>query len=152
MDKSPKNILIVTGIFPPDIGGSAFYAKTLSEEFRSLGNRVDVATFGSLRKFPSGLRHLIFAIKIIPLVLKADFVIALDTFSVAVPTVFISRLLGKKVAVRSGGDFLWEEYVERKKKNILLSEFYENNRDFSVKEKIIFKLTGLALRTASSPL
>jgi glycosyltransferase involved in cell wall biosynthesis len=143
-------ILIATGIYPPEIGGPSFYAKMLSETFSGEGHAVSVATYGALKKIPTGLRHFIYALKIIPSVLTADFVVALDTFSVAVPAVFVSRLFGKKIIVRVGGDFLWEEYVERTHEKIFLSEFYKKHNEFSKKEKYIFRLTKYVLKNASS--
>src|SRR3989344_1308256 len=44
-NKDGKNILIATGIFPPDIGGPATYTKILSEELPKLGWEVKVVTY-----------------------------------------------------------------------------------------------------------
>lgn len=149
MNKKYK-IVIATGIYPPEIGGSAFYAEMLSGAFAEDGHKVSVVVYGFLKKLPTGIRHLFYALKLAPHILAADMVIALDTFSVAVPAVFVSRLFGKKIIVRAGGDFLWEEYIERTHENILLSEFYSEPRKFSKKENWIFKLTRLAFKFSSA--
>ncbi|OHA54130.1 MAG: hypothetical protein A2Z62_00105, partial [Candidatus Terrybacteria bacterium RIFCSPLOWO2_02_42_20] len=51
------NILICTGIYPPDIGGPAKYAKNLTDEFSRNGNKVKVLAYGMEKKMPIGARH-----------------------------------------------------------------------------------------------
>jgi len=140
-------ILISTGIYPPKIGGPAQYAKNLKEAFEKRGNIVSVQTYGVEEKLPTGLRHLFFFFKVIPDVLKSDEVFILDTFSVGLPTVLVCRIFGKKRIIRTGGDFLWEQYVERTGKKVLLSNFYDTEKtNFSRKEKISQKISLLSLQ------
>jgi hypothetical protein len=40
----PMNVLIVTGIFPPDIGGPSTYVPTISGELVKRGHKVSVVT------------------------------------------------------------------------------------------------------------
>ncbi len=142
-------ILITTGIYPPQIGGPAQYAKNLAETFQTMGHKVWVATYNWERYLPSGLRHFWFGIKIIPTVWRAEKIVTLDTFSVGLPTAIVGRLLGKKFLIRIGGDFLWEQYVERTHKLVLLRTFYQTETgNFTLKEKIIFHLTCWVLRHA----
>lgn len=129
----------MTGIYPPDVGGPANYAKQLFTELEKRGHTVRVATFRFERKLPSGVRHAWFFFKILPDMLASDVVILLDTFSVAIPGVTAARLLRKKTILRTGGDFLWEGYVERTKKKILLGEFYPLPDDVTDKERMIYK-------------
>lgn len=131
-------ILISTGVYPPQIGGPAQYAKNLLEEFEKEGHDVSVAKYTFEKKLPVGLRHLVFFAKSFFILLSSDFAIALDTFSVGVPTIIASKLLRKKVIVRIAGDFLWESYVERTGNLILLRNFYTFKPTLSFKEKIIF--------------
>ncbi len=145
-----KKILITTGIYPPKIGGPSQYAKNLKEAFEKTGHIVVVKTFGIEDKLPTGLRHLFFFFKIIPAVLSTDTVFILDTFSVGLPTVVACKIFGKKGIIRTGGDFLWEEYVERTGKKILLRDFYNTEKqNFSFKEKLIFKLTKWTLNNSA---
>ncbi len=139
-------ILITTGIYPPKIGGPAQYAKNLRDTFIEQGYQVRVATYTIESRLPTGLRHLFFLVKILPSVLWSDRVVALDTYSVGLPTVFACKVLGKKSVIRTGGDFLWENYVERTRKKILLRDFYKTEVEhFNLKEKVIFLLTGWVL-------
>jgi len=140
-------ILITTGIYPPKIGGPAQYAKNLKEAFEKLGHSVSVKTFTIENKIPTGIRHIFFFLKIIPSILRADMVFALDTYGVGFPTALASRLFFKKNIIRTGGDFLWEQYCERHNKKVLFRNFYNTEkRKLTFKEKIIFIVTKWTLK------
>lgn len=146
-----KKILIVTGIYPPDIGGPSEYAFNLEQEWRRKEFDVDVRTFCFEKRLPTLFRHVFFFFKILPKVFKADFILALDTFSVALPTSLACVIFGKKITIRTGGDFLWESYVERTKKKILFRNFYDTEIfNFTFKEKIIFKITKWILNKSDT--
>ena len=143
-------ILISTGIYPPDIGGPAQYARNLYETWKSQGHEVKVAAYRWERAFPTFLRHLLFLTKIIRKGWNADLILVLDTWSAAVPTMYACKLMRKKYIIRTGGDFLWETYTERTGELILFKDFYSTCMNkFSRKEKIIYRLGGTALRKAS---
>lgn len=158
-------ILIATGIYPPDVGGPAQYAKNLAETWRKGGEEVRVKFFRFERKLPTGLRHVFYFFKIFPAVFWCDFVLALDTWSVALPGVLAAKLFSKKFIIRTGGDFLWESYVERTGKLVLLRNFYphtftenyahkgvgvyqKSKPNFNFKERFIFRLTRFVLENA----
>lgn len=141
------NILIATGIYPPRVGGPAQYAKNLENVWKKEGHAVNVATYDREYSLPTGIRHIYYMLRILPKVIDADFVLALDTFSVGLPAAIACKVLGVPLLIRTGGDFLWEGYVERTKKRILLRDFYTQN-DLNLKEKIIFFLTRFTLKSA----
>ena len=144
-------ILISTGIYPPDIGGSAQYARNLYETWKAQGHNVKVAAYRWERAFPTLVRHFLFFLKIFRKGWNADLIITLDTWSAGVPTMFACGLMRKKYIVRTGGDFLWETYVERTGDLVLLKDFYTNSsKRFSVKERMIHRLSGNLLRKASA--
>src|SRR5688572_8529426 len=106
-------ILIATGIYPPAIGGPAQYAKGLEDAFRHMGHLVTIKTYGTVeQKLPVGVRHVYFALKSMWAYFRADKIIVLDTFSVAWPMAMLASVFRKKYTIRTGGDFLWEAYVE----------------------------------------
>lgn len=145
-----SRILITTGIYPPKIGGPAQYAKSLKEAFSKSGYSISVKTFNLENYLPTGIRHIFFFLKIIPRILASDFTLALDTFSVGLPSVLAGKVFGKKIIIRTGGDFLWEGYVERTGKKVLFRNFYAQEKDnLNRKEKLIFKLTRWTLQNAS---
>jgi hypothetical protein len=141
-------ILIATGIYPPKTSGPAQYAKNMEDCWEKMGHKVAVKTYHFEHKLPSGVRHLYYFLKIIPSVIFADFIFALDTLSVGWPATLAAKLFGKKIILRTGGDFLWEGYVERTGNLVLLRNFYTRGRDtWSDKEKKIFKITKWVLHS-----
>lgn len=143
-------ILISTGIYPPDIGGPAQYARNLYETWKGQGHDVKVAAYRWERAFPTFLRHILFFFKIFRKGWNADMILVLDTWSAAVPTMYACKLMRKKYIIRTGGDFLWETYVERTGDMVLFRKFYESSLNkFSRKEKLIYKLGGKALKNAA---
>jgi glycosyltransferase involved in cell wall biosynthesis len=122
----------------------------LKDVFEKNGHTVKVQTYTIEDRLPVGIRHLVFLFKILPFVWEADEVITLDTFSVGFPTVIASKFFHKKCIVRTGGDFLWEQYVERTGAKVLLKNFYQTEmKNLSRKERTIFRLTQRTLRRAS---
>ncbi len=145
-----KKLFIATGIYPPQVGGPAQYAKELAKSFRDADWEVIVRRYKLEFKLPTGIRHLFYFFKIIPAVIQADLIIALDTYSVGLPATIAARIFNKKIIIRTGGDFLWEWYVERTGEKILLRNFYLAGRSkWTKKEKLTFFLTRLTLRLAS---
>ena len=139
-------ILIATGIYPPAVGGPSQYAKNVKMEWEKKGYMVKVRTFRFERYLPSGFRHFFYFLKIIPEVLWCDFIFILDTFSVGWPATCAAKLFRKKVIIRTGGDFLWEGYVERNKELVLLRDFYQTTqKTWSQKERLIFRMTKWTL-------
>jgi len=135
-------IIIATGIYPPDIGGPAQYAKNLKVEFEELGHQVKMLTYQLEKKIPTGVRHFWFFLRCLLTFPRSDLVIALDTFSVGLPAVMAAKIFGKKIIIRTGGDFLWEQFVERTGDLVLLKDFYQTRLDkLNLKEKIVFKFS-----------
>ncbi|MFA6602018.1 MAG: glycosyltransferase family 4 protein [Candidatus Paceibacterota bacterium] len=144
-------ILIASGIYPPDVGGPAQYARNLYETWKKQGHEVKVAAYRWERAFPPIVRHFLYFLKIIRKGWKADLILVLDTWSAAVPTMYACALMHKKYILRTGGDFLWESYVERTGDLVLFDDFYPSRiKSFTRKERLIFKLGGQALRRASA--
>lgn len=149
-----SKILICTGIYPPAIGGPAQYAKEIEDEFRRQGHTVRVLTYTFERYLPTFIRHGFFLWKTLSVILKmrmrgrrsGDFIIALDAFSVGLPAAVAAKILGKKIVIRTGGDFLWESYVERTGDLVPLNIFYKKSKDnFNWKEKVIYEVTRWTL-------
>ena len=142
-------ILIATGIYPPDIGGPAQYARNLYETWKNQGHEVKVAAYRWERAFPPIVRHFLYFLKILRKGWNADLILVLDTWSAAVPTMFACALMHKKYILRTGGDFLWETYVERTGDLVLFKDFYSSRMSkLSRKEKLVFSLGGKSLRAA----
>jgi len=117
-----KRILILTGIFPPDIGGPAGYTRYMADFFSNNGNQVSVLTFGDnrknnfafhiynvSRKIPRPLRDFIFFFYALKLAIRSDIIFdngaAYDTGYIAV---FISAIIKIPVITKIVGDGAWE--------------------------------------------
>lgn len=149
MQNVMKNIVIATPLYPPEIGGPAQYARELEHALSQLGHRVHLVKFSDVRALPSGIRHFLYCMKVMRELVRADACIALDTFSAAVPAVLAGMLVRKPVYIRTGGDFLWEQYVERTGDLVLLRDFYLTRmRSVNMKERAIMRVTRWALRHA----
>ncbi len=141
-------ILIATGIYPPQIGGPAKYAQKLHEELGRHGP-VELCAWSDFeRALPWGIRHLVYFLRLVPKVARADAILALDTWSTGFPALVAAKLLRKKLLVRIGGDFVWEAYIERTNEMVRLSEFYKEPRLLSFKERLIQRATLTLLRHA----
>lgn len=143
-------ILVCSGIYPPDIGGPAKYAKNLKEEFLRMGAQPSVLAYGIEKKLPIGARHMLYFLKTVFALPKTDLIIGLDLFSTGFPAVLAGRIFGKKIILRVGGDFLWETYVESTGNLIKIKDFYANRPSLSLKFKIIAYFQKFALKNASA--
>lgn len=143
-------ILIATGIFPPDIGGPAKYAKNLRNEFLRRGHRVKVLAYGAEKRLPVGIRLFFYFFRVLPNMAKTDLIIALDMFSTGFPAILAGKIFNKKTILRVGGDFLWETYVESSGNLIKLKDFYGKQPKFSLKFKITAFLQRFTIRNVSA--
>ena len=142
-------ILIATSIYPPDIGGSAQYARNLYQTWKDQGHEVIVASYGWERAVPPGFRHLLYFTKILRKGWNADLVLVLDTWTAAVPTMVACKLMNKKYILRTSSDFLWERYVERTGDMVPFKDFYSTRLGhLSDREKILFVAAQKVLRKA----
>lgn len=138
-------IILATGIYPPEIGGHSFYVVNLKESLEKMGHHVDVVLYGDLKKLPTGIRHIAYALRLWRAAKMADAVIGFDTFSVLVPLGFIAPFLRIPVLERAGGDFVWEQYNARTKDFLPLPHLYRYPDRWTLKDKISFRLIRFAL-------
>ncbi len=104
-------ILLITSIFPPDIGGPAGYVFNLFNGLRQLNHDVDVIAYGKdiSKKYPLPLRMLFFLFLILQKGRKYNLFYAHGGLSSTLPALLACRLLGKKIGVKVTGDYAWEQ-------------------------------------------
>lgn len=158
-------IVIATPLWPPELGGPGTYAKNLAHEFETLGHKVSVVsfvkdikrisledqkrvTFVSL-SYPTGIRHLIYLLKLLPRTLGADVIFALDQFSAGFPAAIASIPLTIPLVTRLEGDFLWEMHVARTREDTTLADFYKNEQFLTRRERISQSLVSFVIQSAS---
>lgn len=131
-----KKVLITTGIYPPDIGGPATYSSLLLKELGGYDYEIKVLTYGAKElavaetiyvvsnKWPKGLRHFIYFIKVLFLGWRADVILAADSsFGAAFISILAAKLIGKKIIVRVTGDYAWEQGQQRFGVKDLMDDF-----------------------------
>ena len=130
MESSKKNVtlLIATGLYPPDIGGPATYARMLEEKLPKHNVDVDVLAFGMVRHLPKVIRHFAFAFLLFKKAKHADIVYALDPISVGLPAWVVSFLRRKPFIIRLGGDYAWEQGQQRFGLKEYLDEYTANRK------------------------
>lgn len=122
-----SQILILTGIFPPDIGGPATQLDALIKELIKNGYQVQVLTFGSLgqvdypypvkrvsRRWPFYLKSFFYLINGIFLSFKADILYSQDLYTAGLTGLIIKKILRKSLVTRFVGDSAWETASARK--------------------------------------
>jgi glycosyltransferase involved in cell wall biosynthesis len=102
-------ILVATGLYPPDIGGPATYARMLEEHLPEYGIELVVAPYGWVRRYPKPMRHLVFAWKLMRESKGCDALYALDPVSVGLPALIACWLTKKPLFIRIAGDYAWEQ-------------------------------------------
>lgn len=130
-------MVIATPFYPPERGVLGTYAKELQRAFEKAGHTVIVVSYGSVKHLPPLVRHCAYFLTVLRAARGSGFVLALDTWSVGMPSLFATKFSRVPLLVRIGGDFLWETYVERTREPVRLSEFYAAPRSFSLKERLI---------------
>ena len=75
-------VLIAAGIYPPDLGGPATYARLIAEEFPKLGIKTDLVLFRDVRHLPPIIRHIVYFVMVWRRARHADVIYVQDAVSV----------------------------------------------------------------------
>lgn len=147
MKKNTINILLATGIYPPDIGGPATYVRTLEEKLPDFGFDVRVISYG-IKNNESGIknnglfivdrgqnvffRYLKYFREMWRMRNWIDIVYLQGPISEGVPAALFCRLFRKKYVLKVVGDYAWEQGRQRFAVRDLLDDFLENSHGFRV--------------------
>ncbi|MBI3920265.1 MAG: glycosyltransferase family 4 protein [Armatimonadetes bacterium] len=117
-------ICVVTGIFPPDIGGPASYVPRIAVGLTERGHTVSVVTLSDsvdcddtsysfpvrriLRQLPRMRRMLQTVRTVVALARKSEIVFSVGLYIECLPA---SRISGTPLVMRIGGDWAWERVV-----------------------------------------
>ncbi len=155
-------IVLITGIFPPDIGGPATYCRHLADTYTRQGVQVVVLAYGSgcvhseypviriSRRWPPIIRQKIMALCALWQLRNADAVIAFDALGAGLPAAIAAFIWRVPLAIRLGGDFIWERYVERTGELLTLREFYASARSLTWRDALDRRLMKLGFHVARS--
>lgn len=143
------NILLATGLYPPEIGGPATYAAMLEEHLPARGIAVTVVPFGLVRHHPKLIRHFMYLKKLWSESRSVDVVYALDPISVGVPSMLIAKLRRKPFLIRLGGDYAWEQGRIRFGVKRTLDEYLESKRGISPIVRVFASIQTFVCKQAS---
>jgi len=141
------DLLIATGLFPPDIGGPATYSKILSVELPKRGILVKVLSFGEVRHLPKLVRHLVYTWKVFRLAPRGKVVYAQDPVSVGLPTMVACGLRRRSYFLKIVGDYAWEQGSQRFDVTDLLDDFSTRN-NYVWPVRVLKKIQLLVARRA----
>ncbi len=151
-----KDLLLATGIFPPDIGGSASYSALVAQQLPFRGYRVSVLAYGSgsgpgahfvSRRLPKPLRHGVFFFKALTLSARADVVLCADaSFGAGFFAVLAARLAWKRAFVRVTGDYAWEQGAQRFGVTDLMDDFQKSR--YGLRVELLRMLQAWTVRLA----
>jgi glycosyltransferase involved in cell wall biosynthesis/putative flippase GtrA len=136
-NKTGKNILIATGIYPPDIGGPATYTKTLYEELPKLAWGVKVITYSDMsklevrskkseniycvsRKQSKFLRYFKYFWQVLKLLNWANTVYVQGPVSEGWPVYWACKLRGRRYILKVVGDYAWEQFQNSERRDVAL--------------------------------
>ncbi|MBI3420980.1 MAG: glycosyltransferase family 4 protein [Candidatus Sungbacteria bacterium] len=129
---SYRRVLIVTGLFPPDIGGPATYSRLLMDELPLRGVNAQVLWFGSVRHLPKLIRHIVFFFRVLVRGWRHDIIFAQDPVSVGLPAASAARILDRPFVIKIVGDYAWEQAVQRFGVSDLLDAFLKKKYGWRV--------------------
>ncbi|MBI4214395.1 glycosyltransferase family 4 protein [archaeon] len=147
-------ILIVTPVYPPDIGGPATYSIGLARELRKRGHHVKTVALSDSRAAGAEdatfvkkggnkiLRQASLTISVAKKAKKCDIVIGLDIGAVGLAAVLGAKIAGKPSVIRYVGDVAWERSMREGKTSKNLEEFLgspDANRPVVWLQKFVFR-------------
>lgn len=106
-------VLIAAPLYPPEIGGPATHAVLVERELPSRGHTVETLPFSRVRHLPRVVRHAVYALILWRRARYADVIYVLDPVSVGLPAYVAALLSGTPYVLRIGGDYAWEQGVQR---------------------------------------
>lgn len=108
-----KTITVAAGLYPPDIGGPATYARMIEAGLPGHGFTIKVVPFGTVRHLPKIIRHLVYCWRLYKVAEDTNAIYSLDSISVGLPALLVARIRRVPLIVRLGGDYAWEQGRQR---------------------------------------
>jgi len=153
-------ILVISPLFPPEIGGPSTYVVPLARGLSSRGHKIEILTlaeahpkekyglevFSVLHKEGAAVRETRLLKSIISRARNADVIYALDVAAIGMQSILAGKLLGKPVLVRYAGDTAWEK-ARREKKSAKELEPFLRSPDAN---KLIVRLERFVLKNAAA--
>lgn len=135
------NICMITGIFPPDIGGPATYVSRLAQALHQQGHAVRVVTLGEnapalpfpvtriSRAYPLPLRLVILFFALLRHGWRSEvwYVNGLE-----LPAVLAGKILRKRMIMKIVGDYAWERAMNNRLTTAAIDDFQQQRQVWQV--------------------
>jgi len=102
-------VLVAAPLYPPHIGGPATYVKMIEAELPKHGVELTVVAYSSFSKYPKGISHLLFFLKLLRATPGHDLLYGLDAAIIGFISYITSKLRRLPLLVRVPGDYAWEQ-------------------------------------------
>lgn len=144
----PIKILLATGLYPPEIGGPATYARMLEEELPQRGVELITVPYGTVRHLPKIVRHVAYTYALWRQTKNIDVIYALDPISVGLPAWLVSYLCRRPFMIRLGGDYAWEQGQQRFGLTASLDDYTKNRKVARLPVRVLAAVQGFVVRRA----
>lgn len=156
-------ILIVTGIYPPDIGGPASYGRALARKLAE-EHQVTIVTYSVAwsvkedaqekfaivriwKKWPWFLRNAFYGIKTFFQARHHDRIFILSNLNGGIVGSISGKFWNKKVFIRIPGDYAWQVAAEKVRTSLLIDDFQKAEKKGWI--KFLFELQAKICRNAA---
>ncbi len=144
-------VCIVTTIFPPELGGPAIYSYNLYSRLKSLGNEVNVLTYGNKASGDNNIHIINTQVnnRLLKLILKAknaskkltetikrdntSIIYAQNPDLAGIPAYLASKRTNKPYIIKFVGDWAWETAYRKKWTSSNLTNFYKTKGNIQVR-------------------
>ena len=154
-------VLMITGIFPPDIGGPATYVPTMSSELVKRGHKLTVVTLSDrldhddrsynfpVRRIRRGLfKPLRFLFTVLGILREGRGAQVLYVNGLYLEAVIANYLLRKPMVQKIVGDWAWERATNKKWVKDNFEEFQK--RKYGLKVEVLKTLRNFCVRRADT--
>jgi len=118
-------VLVVTPLYPPEIGGPATRAAMLERELPKRGIEVEILPLASVHHLSKVHGRIVYMWRIWKSARKADLLYVLDPVSVGFPAMIATFFARRPYVLSVVGDYAWEQGVQRFGVKGTLDQFVE---------------------------
>lgn len=154
-------ILLVAGVFYPDVGGPAIHVAKIAERLSKEGLKPLVICYGDdlenkkfsfkikriSRRYPKILQWFLYLFTVLKETIDSKIIYAFDPTATGLPACIASRIFRKPFFIRIGGDPIWEREAEMGRRIMPITTYYDKEL-YKQDKPILFKIIKTILNRA----